>query len=456
MVSSRASTVKPGQLPWPTTAYAWAVVAILCFANVVSFIDRSVITLMVGPIKADLGLTDTHMGLLMGFAFALFYALMAVPIGVAADRWKRTRIISIGVIFWTIATACCGLAKNFGQLFLARMSVGIGEATLSPSTMSLIGDYFPRDRMAKPIGAFAAAGYAGFGIAILIGGYVVQAVQQSGPINVPVFGLLQPWQFAFVCVAVPGVLVWALMFLVREPARRGLTTGVEASAQEGLRGLFTPDRGRAYLAILIGFPVLAVLGYGTASWVPEFFRRIHGWQPADIALGYGLVFLICGTAGPFAGGWFTDWLAQRGYRDANLRAAIMAVLALVPFQLAFPLVDNAGLALALLVPTTFLGAVPFGVSTSALITITPNRRRALVAAIYLFIGNLVGLGLGPLSVALITDHVFADEMAIHYSLVVTATVVIPIGLVALLLGLRPFKRAMEEEVRLEQQAEALT
>lgn len=434
---------------WPLPTYAWGVVAILCFANIVSFIDRSVITLMVEPIKADLNLSDTDMGLLMGFAFALFYAFMALPIGIVADKSKRTRIISIGVVFWSIATALCGLAQSFMQLFLARMSVAVGEATLGPSTMSLIADYFPREKRAKPIGAFAAAGFAGFGVAIMIGGYVVQVLQQAGPVDVPLFGLLQPWQFTFVCVALPGFLVWGLMLLVREPVRRVVAPDLLAGLEGNTDRLFTPDRTRAYAAILIGFPVLAVLGYGTASWVPAFLGRLHGWEPGDIALGYGVLFFIFGTAGPFMGGWFTDWLSARGHKDAPFRAAIISTLLLLPFTVAFPLVDNIYLTMVLLVPTTFLGALPFGVSTAALMAITPNRRRAVAAAVYLFVGNLVGLGAGPLVVALLTDFVFRDEMAIHYSLALTGAIIVPIAVLALVLGIRPYRHAVEQAEREE-------
>ena len=156
------------------TSYGWYVVGVLSFANIVSFVDRMIISLMVDPIKADLKLTDTEIGLLLGMAFVLFYALMAVPLGMLADRKNRKYIILVGSLLWSIATAACGLAKSFGQLFAARVSVGVGEATLGPSALSMISDLFPRDKVAKPISVFAAAGYMGAGIAILVGGQVVQ------------------------------------------------------------------------------------------------------------------------------------------------------------------------------------------------------------------------------------------------------------------------------------------
>lgn len=430
---------------WPSTRYAWYVVAVLSFANVVSFVDRFVISLMVDPIKADLGVSDTQMGLLMGMAFAVFYAFMALPLGVLADRSNRKRIILVGAALWTVATAACGLTKTYGQLFLARISVGVGEATLGPAGLSVISDSFPRERVAKPISVFAAAGYAGFGIALLIGGYVVQIIQDAGAVVLPLVGVLKPWQLTYLFVAAPGVLVVLLMLTIREPVRRGVVAAHEPTLSEAA-GAITDDRGqrmKAYGAILLGFPILAILGYGTATWVPTFLYRLHGLQPADVALYYGLIFLIFGTAGPYAGGWFTDWLAQRGYKDANLRAAIFASIALLPFTVAFPLVENTTAVLLLLIPVTFLGSVPFGVSVSAITVITPNQQRAVMTAVYLFLGNFVGLGFGPAVVPILTDYVFGDEMALNYSLSLLGAVILPIGVGLLWLGMRPFRASVE-------------
>jgi MFS family permease len=453
MSSQPSSTAILGDRLGLTTTYGWYVVGVLSFANIVSFVDRWILTLMVGPIKADLGLTDTEMGMLLGFAFALFYAAMAVPIGMLADRRSRKMIILVGTILWSIATAACGLAKTFVQLFFTRVSVGVGEATLSPSAMSMISDIFPREKVAKPISVFAAAGYSGAGIAILVGGYLVQMVQNAGPVDLPLLGILKPWQYTFLLVALPGVLVALLVSTLKEPPRHKLAAQPVATAMAGegheektheLR-----QRRIGYAFILSGFPILAIMGYGTASWVPAFFARLHGWQPSDIALYYGSIFLICGTAGPLFGGWLTDYLAQKGYKDANLRAAIIATVALAPFALSFPLVENTTLAVILLIPTTFLGSVPFGTSTSAITIMTPPHRRAVMVAVYMLVGNLVGLGLGPVAVGFVTDHVFGNEMAINYSLVFVAACAIPLGIILLWLGMKPFKASVEAMDKLE-------
>ncbi len=426
-------------------AYAWFVVLVLSFANIVSFVDRLIMSLLVDPIKRDLMLTDTQVSWLLGMAFVLFYALTALPLAFLADRYNRKRIIFAGILLWTAATAICASARSFWTLFFCRMNVGIGEAALSPATMSIIADYFPRDRLARPVSVFSAAGYMGGGIALLVGGAVVQMVKTVGEVTVPVLGTIQSWQLTFLVVAAPGFLVLGLVALIREPARGGAAAAgaapqVSASPGDLLRLL--RRQWRAYAAIFAGFSILATLGYGTFMWVPTFFRRVHGWDYAQAGYVYGLIVLVFGTGGVLAGGWITDRLLRRGVRDANLRVAIGSALLLLPFAVGFPLVPSDTLAVALLVPAAMLGSMPFGVGLAALPVITPNAMRAQVTALYLFVANVVSLGFGPVLVALFTDRVFGWEGAVHYSLASVAVLAILLGTAILALGLRPFRDAV--------------
>ncbi len=428
-------------------AYAWFVVLVLSFANIVSFVDRLIMSLLVDPIKRDLMLSDTQVGWLLGMAFVLFYAATALPIAFLADRTNRKRLIFVGVLLWTAATAICASARSFWTLFLCRMNVGIGEAALSPATMSIIADYFPRDRLARPVSVFSAAGYMGGGIALLVGGAVVQMVKTVGEVTVPVLGTIQSWQLTFLIVAAPGVLVLALVSLIREPPRGGIAASTAAS---------TPPRSspadvarhmrahwQAYAAIFAGFSILATLGYGTFMWVPTFFRRVHGWDYAQAGYVYGLIVLVFGTGGVLAGGWITDRLLRRGVRDANLRVALVSALVLLPFAVGFPLAPSGTLAVALLIPASLLGSMPFGVGLAALPVITPNSMRAQVTALYLFVANVVSLGFGPVLVALFTDRVFGSEAAVHYSLASVAVLAVGLGAPILALGLRPFRAAVD-------------
>ncbi len=210
----------PPRPDYPSSAYAWYVVVVLTAAYVVSFIDRQILALLVEPIRRDLGLTDTQMGLIMGSAFALFYTILGIPLGWLADRFSRRGIIAAGITIWCLMTAACGLSRNFGQLFLARVGVGVGEAALSPSALSLISDYFPRERRGRAISFYNMGVSLGAGIAMIGGGWIIAGIIDAPPTTLPVVGEIYAWQTVFLVVGLPGLAIAALMATVREPERR--------------------------------------------------------------------------------------------------------------------------------------------------------------------------------------------------------------------------------------------
>lgn len=207
--------------PWPSPLRAWIVVGLLMVAYTSSFIDRQIMSLLVEPIRADLGITDTQFSLLAGLAFSIFYSVMGLPLGWLADRMSRRMIILVGMIAWSIMTALCGLATSFLALFIARVGVGIGEAALSPAAYSLISDYFPPERRARAISAYAMGPYLGSGLALIIGGQVIEAASRMGPFTIEGLGTFAPWQAVFFAVGLPGVIIALLFLLIREPERRG-------------------------------------------------------------------------------------------------------------------------------------------------------------------------------------------------------------------------------------------
>ena len=213
----------PDSAPARRYAYEWYVVLVCMLAYIFSFVDRQILALMIEPIKRDLGLSDTQFSLLHGLAFSLFYAFMGIPIALLADRYSRPRIIAIGVAFWSLATAVCGLSRNFAQMFLARIGVGVGEAALSPATYSMLSDMFPRDRLGRAVGVYSIGSFIGGGLAFLIGGYVINLLKRVDTVVLPLLGALRPWQVTFFVVGLPGLLVALLILLtVRDPGRRGL------------------------------------------------------------------------------------------------------------------------------------------------------------------------------------------------------------------------------------------
>src|SRR5712691_1532753 len=199
-----------------TLGYAWYVVLVLMVCYTLSFIDRQILSLLVGPIKRDLGITDTRVGLLQGLAFALFYTLLGLPMGRFADRGSRRNLIALGVFFWSLMTAVCSVARSFWSLFFARMGVGVGEATLAPSAFSLISDYFPRERLGTALSIYAMGIFIGSGLALIVGGTVVGAVTHLPAIDLPVLGTIASWRLTFLIVGLPGLLVGLILYTIRE------------------------------------------------------------------------------------------------------------------------------------------------------------------------------------------------------------------------------------------------
>ena len=235
--------------PQSSLAYGWLTVGLLTIAYVFSFIDRYVLGLLIEPIKADLGLTDTQIGLLLGPAFAIFYATMGLPLGWLADRKNRVKIVAVGIAVWSIATAASGLARNFTHLFIARMSIGVGEATLSPCAMSIISDSFPPEKRSRPIAVYTMALSVGAGFASLLGAGVLTWAKSGGSITLPWLGELMPWQATFFIVGLPGLILSVLFFLLREPARSGGPSAVGGSLPDMLKVPLTLTDNVSYKSI---------------------------------------------------------------------------------------------------------------------------------------------------------------------------------------------------------------
>ena len=425
--------------PWPSAAYGWYVVAILCLCNMIAFVDRQIINLLVEDIKVDLAITDTEISLLQGLAFALFYAVTAVPLGRLADTGNRRWIISIGIMIWTVAAAACGLARNFWQLFVARMFVGVGEATLTPSGFSMLADLFKPERVSLPISVFTGSTFFGSGIALLAGGFVIALLDKQDVVSLPLLGVMQPWEAAFVIAAVPGVVVSLIFFLtIKEPQRRQSHNAIPLTEKPALKEVvaFVANNGGVFAAVFGGVSVLAAVQFCLGAWVPAHFIRNLGWTAPEIGYAYGLIFLFCGTGGVIAGGVLADQLQERGLRDGHLRAVMFSAIVTLPFVLSFAAVDYGRLAIALLAPTVFFGTMAFGAGPALIPVICPARMRGLLVAIYLLIANIVGQAGGPLIVALFTDRVFGSPELVRYSLMAAPALLLVSGAMLVKLGFR--------------------
>ena len=443
----------PGEEAYPPPLYAWYVVGVLTLAYVLSFIDRQILNLLVGPIERDLGINDTQMSLLMGFSFAVFYTLFGIPLGRLADSGSRRVIIAAGVAVWSLLTAGCGLARRYWELALLRMGVGVGEASLSPAAYSLITDIFRPEQRATAISVYSMGIYVGSGLAFILGGLVVKFASGREQFDLPLVGPTRAWQLIFVVVGLPGLLVSLLVLAtVREPARRG-TPAVACGS-----GLASPvaltevwaylKENRATFACLnVGVACLTVSSYGMSGWVPTFFVRKYGWAPGQVGLVFGSIVAVAGTLGITAGGRLADHFRSRERTDAELWVAWLAAVAWLPFGILYPLMPDATWAAVLLAPAVFFGSVPFGLAPAAIQRMTPNPMRAQATALYLFVINLIGMGLGPTAVALVTEKVFHDPRAVDRSLLLVGLAADSAAILFLWLGLKPYRRSVEDHLR---------
>ena len=435
---------------YPAPRYAWYVVALLTLAYVFSFIDRQILNLLVAPIQRDLGIGEKQMSLLMGATFAVFYTFFGIPLGRLADSWSRRWLVVLGIAFWSLMTAGCGLARNFWQLALARMGVGVGEAALSPAAYSLIADYFPPERRSTALGVYGMGIYIGSGLALILGGLVVKFAAAQEQVVLPLVGAMRSWQVVFFIVGLPGLLVALLLLTIREPARQGtrrkaVPGGSSAPAVPPLREVWAYMSGNrgTFTCLYVGVAMASLSAYGTMAWIPTFFIRRHGWTAGNTGLVLGLIIGICGTAGMMTGGRLADWLRGRGQSDANLRVALLGVVAWLPFGALYPIVSSAWWAAALLAPVLFFSSMPFGLAPAAIQQLMPNTMRGQASAIYLFVINLIGLGLGPTVVATLTQDVFQDKNAVHLSLLVAGVSAHLCAAVLLWRGLKHYRRSLD-------------
>jgi MFS family permease len=428
--------------PYPARSQAWFVVGALALTNMMSYVERQIPTLMFAPIKHDFHLSDTQVSLLAGFAFVLFYVGFGLLVGRLADHANRKRIIAVGIVLWSMATMSCGLAQSFVRLFIGRVMVGVGEATLGPSAISLISDYFPRDKLAGALSIYTGAQYFGAGFALVVGGLAIQLVSALPQPHLPFLGTLHPWQTTFLVVGAVGMAVIVPMLFVKEPRRLGRLESKKAALPLSQTTAFMRQNWKTLGAIYAAFSISSAAGFGTVAWMPTYFVRVHHWAAHDIGYVYGLMLALLGGAGVLAGARFAEWLAARGYKDAYLRAPLITLtVAGIPAILA-TLMPTAQISFLFLVFSTFLSSFPVAVVIAALQLITPNQMRGQVVALYFFLANIFGVGLGPTLVAAITDYVYRDELAVGYALATAIAVITPIVAFIIWFGLAPYRESL--------------
>ena len=429
---------------WPSPLFGWYAVLVLLVAYTFSFVDRQVLNLLVTPIQGDLGLSDFQIGLLQGPAFVVTYVLMSVPVGRMVDRFHRIAIMVGGLLAWSAATVACGLSKSFGQLAASRLGVGAGEAALTPAAWSVLSDCFPPERLARPISVYLMGPYLGAGLAMIAGAEVLDWTGEAERLALPLVGEVAPWQFTFVAVGLPGLLIAALLATVREPARRG-RAGPDRSAPPWNRVFgYVRRNGRIYVALLVGAPFIIVVLYGLQGWTPTIMVRVYDWDLAQAGRIYGTVALVAGSGGVLTGPWAARRLEAMGHADYPLRLAVISAAA-AALALAFlPWQANPYAGLACIALGSFFVTLPLALVASALQAVTPNEMRGVVVGTYVVTTNVIGLALGPTLVAACTDYLFEDPALVAWSLSLVCIGVAPIAIGLLIPGMKPYAARMAD------------
>ncbi|GGD98274.1 MFS transporter [Polymorphobacter glacialis] len=370
----------------------WTLLTVYIF----NFLDRQIVTILAEPIKRDLGLSDTQLGLMTGLAFALFYALLGIPIARYADRphSNRVGIISVSLVMWSAMTALCGMAQNFSQLLVARVGVGVGEAGCTPAAHSLISDMVPVERRASAIAFYGLGISIGGLMGMILGGFLADTIG---------------WRRAFLFVGAPGVLlaifVW---FALRDPRGGSIAVALRAkapsvpqlTARAALREVFS---SRAYVMLAIAGGLVAFLSYGKGVWAAIFFIRTHGLTPGQTGLWLGLVAGIAALIGTWAGGWIADRYGRTNRRHMLTAPAVGLAVAAPILFLAYNATDWR-MALVLLFVPTVLNALYYGPTYAIAQQLVRPEARAMATAIMVFAQNLIGLGLGPLFFGMMSDY----------------------------------------------------
>jgi len=427
------------------TRYAWYAVFILTLASIISYVDRQILALMIGPIRRDLEISDVQVSLLIGAAFALFYTTLTLPIARLSDRYSRRAIISIGIFFWSIMTFFSGLAQNYSHLFAARMGVGVGEASLQPAAYSMLSDYFRKEQLPFAVGVFQSATFVGAGIAYILGGVLIEYLENAPQIVIPGFGVLRSWQAAFLVVSIPGIVLAAVMMTVREPPRTGKLHQSESMQVVPLSEIFSfmMKRWRLFLLLFSGFLLMATQGFALFAWGAEFLIRTHGLSRSEAGLVFGTSALVFGISGSITGGYIATWLIKNGREDGAMRVAVFKCVAITPLAAAMGFVGNTTIALALVPLVIFLMSLTPGLGAAIVQSVTPNEFRAQMVAIYGIAVSFLSYLLAPLIIALLTQYLFMKDDAVGFSLGTTAVLFYPIAALVMAFGLNHYRTALE-------------
>ncbi len=424
--------------PSSAGVYAWYVAALLATGHLVSFVDRFVMSLVMEPLKADLGVSDAQLGLLQGTGFVILYTAVAIPLGLMADRVNRRNLIIAGILLWSIATAACGLATSFGSLFLARIGVGFGEAALVPSAMSLLASLFPRRQLGRAVSLFTAGASLGKSAALIGGGTVLALLVASGGLHLGAH-TFKPWQGTFIIMALPGLVLAALLLTVREPERAASTVARPNLAT----ALATLRANRLAYGLHTAAAALVVLEIqGLAAWAVSFFVRYYAMTPAQSGVTVGTIILFAAPLGHLAGGLLTDLFQKRGTRAPAAPVIALGLVCVIPAALLFTQARSLPVALTGYGLLNFFGTMSAPASLAGVQMLTSERLRGVITSMFLAVTTFVGVGLGPALIGLASDSIGGAE-GLRAALTLIMPTVAVLGIALALVSRAPFARTAQ-------------
>jgi MFS family permease len=426
---SSSAPAKPADF---SPGYKRFALVMLTIVYAFNFVDRQILVILQEPIKADMGLSDAQLGLLSGFTFALVYVVAGIPIAHWADRGNRRNIVALALTVWSGMTAISGFAQNYGQLLLARVGVGLGEAGGSPPAHSMISDYYPPENRGTALSFYSMGVYVGILFGFMLGGIIADA-----------FG----WRMAFVIVGLPGVVFAVFLRLTVKEPMRGRWEEDQPSEQNPTFSdtLKILRQTPAFWYIAVGAGLMSYVGYGNGNFFPSFLIRNHNMSLSEVGVTLAIVSGVFGMAGTFLGGYLGDRFGAKDVRWYLWIPALGGLIAFVP-SLFVLMTDNTSMALVVQALTTLLATLYLGPCIAMSHMLVPSSMRALTSAVLFFVLNMIGLGLGPFVTGLSSDllqPVYGDE-SLRYAMIITACVGVG-GMVSLYMGGRCLRNDLEKK-----------
>jgi MFS family permease len=430
-----------------TPLKAWLLVSVLVTFYIFAVMDRAIISMLVDPIRDHFNINDTQVALLMGLAYAAAYAAGGLPMGYLVDKLPRKWLLFVAVCFWGLAEAACGVATGFVGLFIARMCAGLGESPLNPSAHSMIADTFPKRRLATAMSVYGMGALLGTGVALIVGGWIVNALSAYEYVTVPLLGQVKPWQLVFIITGLPGLVLALLIIPFREPPRAH-QHGAASDASWGELFRFLGRHWKVVVGLSVIFGGMNIVNGALIKWQPAYLSRYFHLNPAEYGTALGLIYAGAGVAGLLFSGWLVDFLYSKGRKNAHLDYYMWAVIVSTPIVVIGLLSPNLKIYLATATLAKFATVNFMGVAGALVQMISPPRLRGRLSAIFfLMIIALLGTTFGPLIPAVISDYVIRDEVRMGRSLAMTLLIMAPLAVVAMVWIRRPLQLAIAENNR---------